>query len=88
MDFVWFAEQTAIISINSIKQLLLVILLVVFFEVRTECLNIINIIESTSASRAWRWPLNPPSAEVENEWELYRLSPQAPSWRVVVQLLL
>jgi hypothetical protein len=52
MDFVWFAEQTAIISINSIKQLLLVILLVVFFEVRTECLIIINVIESASASRA------------------------------------
>jgi hypothetical protein len=25
----------------------------------------------------------PSSAEVENEWELYLLSPQAPSWRVV-----
>jgi hypothetical protein len=24
----------------------------------------------------------PSSAEVENEWELYLLSPQAPSWRV------
>jgi hypothetical protein len=28
----------------------------------------------------------PSSAEVENEWELYLLSPQAPSWRVVGQL--
>jgi hypothetical protein len=26
------------------------------------------------------------STEVENEYELYRLSPQAPSWRVVGQL--
>jgi hypothetical protein len=27
----------------------------------------------------------PSSAEFENEWELYHLSPQAPSWRVVGQ---
>jgi hypothetical protein len=30
----------------------------------------------------------PSSAEVENEWELYLLSPQAPSWRVVGQFKL
>jgi hypothetical protein len=28
----------------------------------------------------------PSSAEVENVWELYFLSPQAPSWHVVGQL--
>jgi hypothetical protein len=28
----------------------------------------------------------PYSAKVENEWEIYLLSPQAPSWGVVGQL--
>jgi hypothetical protein len=28
----------------------------------------------------------PSSAEVENEWEIYLISPQAPSWSVVGQL--
>jgi hypothetical protein len=39
-----------------------------------------------SAAGAWRWPLTPSSAEVENE-ELYLLSPQAPPWRVPGLLL-
>jgi hypothetical protein len=30
--------------------------------------------------------LPPSSAEVKNEWELYLLSPQAPSWCVAGQL--
>jgi hypothetical protein len=38
-----------------------------------------------TGSGAWRWPLTSSSAEVENEQELYLLSPQAPSWRIVEQ---
>jgi hypothetical protein len=42
--------------------------------------------QGKSAAGAWRWPLIPSSVEAENEQELYFLSPQTPSWRVVGQL--
>jgi hypothetical protein len=40
MGFVWFSEQTSIISLNSINQLIFVMVKCgVLFEVRTEFLN-------------------------------------------------
>jgi hypothetical protein len=39
--FVWFSVSTAIISLNSINQLIFVMVKIVFFAVRTELLNII-----------------------------------------------
>jgi hypothetical protein len=40
MGFVWFSEQTEIISLNSINQLIFVMVKCgVLFEVRTELLN-------------------------------------------------
>jgi hypothetical protein len=42
MGFVWFAVLTAIISLNSVNQLIFVMVKCsVFFAVRTEFLNII-----------------------------------------------
>jgi hypothetical protein len=42
MDFVWFSLQTAIIFLNSVNQLIFVMVKsCVFFEVRTEFLNVI-----------------------------------------------
>jgi hypothetical protein len=42
MSFAWFSLQTAIISLNSINQLIFVTVKCgVLFEVRTESLNII-----------------------------------------------
>jgi hypothetical protein len=42
MGFLWFSLQTAIISLNSINQLIFVMVTgCVLFEVRTEFLNII-----------------------------------------------
>jgi hypothetical protein len=42
MDIAWFSEQTAIISLNDINQLIFVMVkCCVLFEVRTEFLNII-----------------------------------------------
>jgi hypothetical protein len=42
VGFVWFSLQTAIISLNSINQLIFVMVkCCVLFEVRTEFLNII-----------------------------------------------
>jgi hypothetical protein len=42
MRFVWFLVQTAIISLNSVNQLIFVMVKCgVFFAVRTEFLNVI-----------------------------------------------
>jgi uncharacterized membrane protein len=42
MGLCWFSEQTAIISLNSNKQLIFVMITIrVLFEVRAVCLNII-----------------------------------------------
>jgi hypothetical protein len=42
MDFVWFSEQTVIISLNSINHLVFVMKTHIFFEVGIERLNIIQ----------------------------------------------
>jgi hypothetical protein len=41
MGFVWFFEQTAITSLDVINQLIFVMVNCVFFQVRTDFLNII-----------------------------------------------
>jgi hypothetical protein len=35
-----------------------------------------------SAAEAWRWPLTTSSADVNNEYEIYFLSPLSPAWRL------
>jgi hypothetical protein len=41
MDFIWFSEYTATVSLNNVNQLIFVMVKsYVFFAVRTEFLNI------------------------------------------------
>jgi hypothetical protein len=55
IGFVWFWEQTAIISLNSINQLIFVIMKCssILFAVRTGCLNVICM--SSVLERAKEW---------------------------------